>query len=240
VPPSISNTTVALASPAYQLHRGLYEWQYAVTGSAWSRKRAESKAWMAMSTSSGYAISSRYPPNRSDRKNAVLTVPIGPSRAIIARSAASCGFHRRDWLTMNSSPVTSAAAASDSARPTFSATGFSPSTGRPANNAAVVTGWCASGMVTLISAWAPVCWAKAVASVPTGRSGSPAESAASRARATSRSAMPVSVTSGESVTVASHARPMPPAPTMTTRSGSAALEGIVRNVTGAVPCSPGR
>ncbi|GIM93681.1 hypothetical protein Ato02nite_054740 [Paractinoplanes toevensis] len=95
-----------------------------------------------------------------------MIVPIGPRCRVMARSRDSCGFHRRDWLTMNSSPVSSAAATSERARLSESATGFSPSTGRPANNAAVVTEWWASGTVTLISACAPVCRASSTASLP--------------------------------------------------------------------------
>ena len=90
-----------------------------------------------MSTSSGSAICSRNPPKcgrpeelrRGDR-------PTVPSDAARSRRAKTCGFHRRDWLTMNSSPVTSAAAARDSASARDAAAGFSPSTGSPANSAA--------------------------------------------------------------------------------------------------------
>ena len=71
--------------------------------------------------------------------NTVPTDPTRPSRPTIALSIAICGFQRRDWLTMNSSPVTSDAAASESASATVGVTGFSPRTGRPAKSAAVVT-----------------------------------------------------------------------------------------------------
>ena len=71
---------------------------------------------------------------------------------------------------MNSSPVISAAAASDSPCATVLATGFSPSTGSPANSAAVVTGWCATGTVTSMTACPPLRPATSTASVPTARS----------------------------------------------------------------------
>ena len=128
------------ASPRYQLHDGLYSSQYTDTGSPSSRNRAESSWWMAMSSSNGWSIWSRNPPKWGALKNSVVSTPGRPIAEIWFLNAHKCSLYRRDWLTMNSSPVISAAAASERPCATVDATGFSPSTGRPANSAAVVTG----------------------------------------------------------------------------------------------------
>ena len=78
---------------------------------------------------------------------------------------------------MNSCPVCWAAAASERPSATVAATGFSPSTGKPALSAAIVTGWCASGMVAFTIASAPVRRASSTASAPVARPSMPVAAA---------------------------------------------------------------
>jgi len=88
----------------------------------------ESKAWIAMFDQQRVRHLLTETAHVRSLEELVVSVPIAPSSPNIPRRANSWGFQRRDWLTMNSSPLTSDAAASDRARARVSAIGFSPRT----------------------------------------------------------------------------------------------------------------
>ena len=177
-----------------------------------------------MSTSSTCAISSRKPPKCGALKNARSRRPeiaerrdllpeSGDRRVVaprLARSSAAARWPRR-------SP------ASESACATVGAIGFSQSTGRPANSASMLTGWCAAGTVTLTPRPPPSASATTEhAGADDDTLGPPGPASVSRrsASATSRSTTPTS----SDVRVREDRRrsrpdPSPPAPTSTTRSG---------------------
>ena len=78
------------------------------TGVPASSTRPASKAWIAMSTSSGCRISSRKPPKRGALAKRVSTMPTPPRDSARRRASWRWGLFRRDWETMNSLPEASA------------------------------------------------------------------------------------------------------------------------------------
>src|SRR5918993_1723343 len=109
----------------------------------------------------------------------------------------------------------------DRALGSVSASGFSQSTGRPRSSATVLTSAWASGTVTLTTASASTRSSSSSRVPATGRSGRPASAADRRAASRERSARPTSRTSLDRSITRSQARPIEPAPTWTSRTGSA-------------------
>src|SRR5215207_10097297 len=221
--PGNSKIAVAAASPANQLQPGLYDSQYTETGSSPSSARAESNWWIAMSTSSGYGISSRKPPKCGAFANSQETVAIGPSPATASRSAVNWLRYRRDWLIIRSLPVSFATSAIRWASATVGAIGFSQSTGSPARSASSFTGLCAAGTVTLTTASAPTTSTSSDSDLATGTTAASSSSLTRWASSRSRSTRPTSSVSADLPSVCSQVCPIAPAPTWITRSGSAAF-----------------
>jgi hypothetical protein len=200
--------------------------------------RAASKAWMAMSTISGCAISSRKPPKRGAREKRVATRPAPPRSPASRAASRRCGLCRRDWETMNSLPVASACPASESASARVAAHGFSPSTGYPACSASAVTRVVGGGDRDVDDRCAPRPRGR-----PRGRrcrcalaSRSPRTARGPRRRSAAApsmtSATPTRRASRERSTVEIQALPMPPAPTTTTgRASVPCPAGSVRVIT---------
>src|SRR5687767_11771327 len=113
----------------------------------------------------------------------------------------------------------------DRALGSVSASGFSHSTARPRSSAAVLTSAWASGIVTLTTASASTRSSSFSSVVATATAAKPASAAECRAVSRSRSATPTSRTSVDWPITRSQARPTMPAPTWTSRTGSAG-EGI--------------
>src|SRR5829696_6756194 len=108
----------------------------------------------------------------------------------------------------------------DSAAGSVSASGFSHSTARPRSSASVLTSAWASGIVTLTTASASTRSSSSSSVVATAMSVKSASAAERRAVSRLRSARPTSRTSVNLPITRSQARPITPAPTWTSRTGS--------------------
>ena len=82
----------------------------------------------------------RKPSISVNREKKALVITVGPWAATKLRSWRTWRKKRRDWETMNGTPVSSACASRLIASGSVSVTGFSPSTGIPACSAFTVMG----------------------------------------------------------------------------------------------------
>jgi len=105
-------------------------------------------------SAAGYAISSRKPPMCGALKNSVVSVPIAPSSPTSAPGRTVGGSSAVTGSPMNSSPLTSGRGRPATGAGQGVGDRLLAEDGQPGNNAAVVTGWWATGTVTLTMAWA--------------------------------------------------------------------------------------